>query len=200
MGKPRGLITVFEDSLSVPIVERARGNLFWRATPETTERPAGLLSTQDDGRRELARDLGGAGCQTALIEGQVKALHYQRPRLAPIPMFDRGDHSSVPTCRCQRVAAAGGQGWPQATASAARSVLEGRSLLREARYRRGVHRTRFPLPLPDAPTLNGKRNPEAHQKACSKQHQFARSCSLCAQAQSRPWCRRRDVEGLRGRP
>src|SRR5271166_4036620 len=47
--------------------------------------------------------------------------------LVSILMFDRRDHPSVPTCLPQRVAANGGQGWPYATASAARSVIEGRS-------------------------------------------------------------------------
>jgi len=46
-----------------------------------------------------------------------------------ILLFDpRAEHSSVPTATIRAVARSGGQGWPlfAATASAARSVLDGR--------------------------------------------------------------------------
>jgi hypothetical protein len=35
---------------------------------------------------------------------------------AAIPLFDRRDHPSVPTCLPRGKTALGGQGWPQATA------------------------------------------------------------------------------------
>ena len=41
---------------------------------------------------------------------------------SPIPMFDRTDHPSVPTC-CWRKAAGGGQGGPLGHRKATRSVL-----------------------------------------------------------------------------
>ena len=48
------------------------------------------------------------------------------------PFVRLKDHPSVPTCPLWGVAASGGQGWPKATASAARSVLDGRSPQRQA--------------------------------------------------------------------
>src|SRR3954454_9522892 len=74
-----------------------------------------------------------------------------------IPMFDERDHPSVPTCLPRRVAADGGQRWPEATASAARSVVDGRPALRDAWRRRGSRLARFPLPLSAAlqPTGSG---------------------------------------------
>src|ERR1700752_1071148 len=72
MGESRELSTVFEDSSSVLIAQRAQENLLSRTTPETTDCSAGFPSGQNDGERELARDLGGAGCQPELIDGHVK--------------------------------------------------------------------------------------------------------------------------------
>jgi len=154
----------------------------------------------------LAQRLPEQDNQSTIFDGHEIMRYIKDIALVPIPMFDRRDHPSVPTCLPRRVAANGGQGWPKATAKrrvASLMAVRCYAILGAGGAR---VRTRFPLPLPGVPTSDGKRKWEAHQKACSAPHQRTRSLSP-RPGPARPvafgrWCswRRPPEFHLNGRP
>ena len=97
------------------------------------------MPTQNGGRSELARDLGVRDRQPSVIDGHEKTSEYQRPRLRFHPYV----RPTRPSLRPDLPFPPRSSEWrsrmaAKATALAARSVLEGRSLLRDPRRRRGV--------------------------------------------------------------
>ena len=135
------------------------------------------MRTQFGGQRKLAQKLPERDNRSTIFDGHEIMRYIKDIVLVPIPMFDRRDHPSVPTCLPRRVAANGGQGWPKATAQrrvASLMAVRCYAILGAGGAR---VRTRFPLPLPGVPTSDGKRKWEAHQKACSAPHQRTRSLS-----------------------
>ena len=135
------------------------------------------MRTQFGGRRKLAQRLPEQDNQSTIFDGHEIMRYIKDIALVPIPMFDRRDHPSVPTCLPRRVAANGGQGWPKATAKRRVASLMAVRCYAILGAGGGHVRTRFPLPLPGVPTSDGKRKWEAHQKACSAPHQRTRSLS-----------------------
>ena len=136
------------------------------------------MRTQFGGQRKLAQKLPERDNRSTIFDGHEIMRYIKDIVLVPIPMFDRRDHPSVPTCLPRRVAANGGQGWPKATAQRRVASLMAVRCYAILGAGGGHVRTRFPLPLPGVPTSDGKRKWEAHQKACSAPHQRTRSLSL----------------------
>ena len=84
--------------------------------------------------------------------------------LSPIPMFDRKDHPSVPTCCPWRKAAGGGQGGPQAIAKRREASL--RATHRLATLGDGGRSVM--LPLPTIPHASRNARGEARQQPDAK--------------------------------
>ena len=131
--------TVFDDSSFVLIIERARENIYLGVNTRSHGRPTGFLPTQNGGRSELARDLGVRDRQPSVTDGHEKTSEYQRPRLRFHPYV----RLKRPSLRPDLPFPTRSSEWRsrmavKATALAARSVLEGRSLLRDPRRRRGA--------------------------------------------------------------
>jgi hypothetical protein len=111
--------------------------------------PSATVKSTSNGpvNRRLGRLLETSGCARKLTLAR-----------SPIPMFDRKDHPSVPTCCPWRKAAGGGQGGPQAIAKRREACL--RATHRLATLWQGGRSVTLPLPtIPQATARLNQRLP-----------------------------------------
>ena len=91
------LITLFDVSLYVLIIERAQENIYFDRNQRDDGLPTQGSGTQYDGQRELAQDLEVPDHQPKIIDGHEKTLECQRPGLFPSLCSIETVHPFVPT-------------------------------------------------------------------------------------------------------
>jgi hypothetical protein len=91
------LITLFDVSLYVLIIERAQENIYSGRNQRDNGSPTRVAGTQYDGQRKLAQDLGVPDRQPKIIDGHEKTLECQRPGLFPSLCSIETVHPFVPT-------------------------------------------------------------------------------------------------------
>src|SRR5690349_15540484 len=100
MCDPGKLVTLFDVSWFVLIIERAQGNIYSGRNQRHNGPPTRVTGTQYDGQRKLAQDLGVPDRRPAIIDGHEKVLECQRPGLLPSLCSTETVHPFVPTWVC----------------------------------------------------------------------------------------------------